>query len=383
MKLVNFNIFEISIPFRSKFKHALASRSKSSSVIFEIIANNGVAGFGEGTPREYVTGESIKTTVSSLRLISEKLKNKTIDLSENVIDIIERIKDQLADILAFSPSAQCAMELALLDLIGKIFSKPVISFFGDPNKGDILYSGVITIEKPNEILKVLDSIKLLCIKQVKIKAGINLDDDLEKLQIIKSYLDENVEFRVDANGAWNLKESLKRIELYNKYDVSIFEQPMRVELKKDYPNLMKKVGEKNIIIVDESICNFNDAMWFVDNEGANGINLKISKHGGLFNTIAIHKLSSDYGFLNQIGCHVGETSILTSASVVFSALTNNIFAYEGAFGNFLLEFDLIKDPIQFGKYGKLKIDFINKKIGFGIEVDTNLLHSACINKYQH
>lgn len=383
MKLVNFNVIEIAIPFHSKFKHSLASRIKSSSVIFEIIADNGMNGFGEGAPREYVTGESIETTIRALRFVSEKLKNKTINLSANTIDIIKNIQNQLSDILKFSPSAKCAMELALLDLFGKILSKPVMSFFGDQKTIDVSYSGVIADNKFSEISKILNLIKLFYIKQVKIKAGNNFNADLEKFKIIKSYLGDDIEFRIDANGAWNLKEALKRIEFYNKYDVNIFEQPMGTDLKKDYPFLLKRVGDKNKIFVDESICNFDDAMWFIDNKGANGINLKISKHGGLINTLLIHKLSSDNGFENQIGCHVGETSILTSASVVFSALTKELFAYEGAYGNFLLEFDLIKNPVQFDKYGNLNTEVFNSKIGFGIEIDPNLLNSACISRFQH
>ena len=383
MKLVNFNVIEIAIPFHSKFKHSLASRIKSSSVIFEIIADNGKNGFGEGAPREYVTGESIKTTIRTLRFVSEKLKNKSIDLSINVIDSIREIQNQLADIFEFSPSAKCAMELALLDLIGKTFSKPVVSFFGDHNSVDVLYSGVISNNKSSEIFKILSLIKLSCVKQVKIKVSNNFNANSEKLKIIKSYLDDDIEFRIDSNGAWNLKESLKHIEFYNKYDIKIFEQPMGTKLKKDYPYLLKKVDDNNKIIVDESICKIDDAIWFIDNKGANGINLKISKHGGLLDTLLIHKLSSDNGFENQIGCHVGETSILTSASVVFSALNKDLFAYEGAYGNFLLKFDLINDPIQFDKYGSLSTEVFNCKIGLGIEVDSKLLNSACISKYQY
>jgi muconate cycloisomerase len=383
MKLVAFNIREISIPFQSEFKHSLASRIQSSSVIFEIIADNGMTGYGEGAPREYVTGESIKTTIRALRFVSEKLKNKTIDLSINVVDIIVKLQNEFADILDFAPSAKCAMELALLDLIGKIFSRPVMSFFGDHKPIEVLYSGVISNDKSSEIYKHLNMIKFSCVKQVKIKVSNNFNADLEKLKIIKSHLDDDIEFRIDANGAWTFEDSLKQIELYNKYDVKIFEQPMGTDLKKNYPNLLKKVGNQNKIILDESVCSYNDAIWFIDNKGANGINLKISKHGGLINTFLIHKLSSDNGFDNQIGCHVGETSILTSAGVVFSALAKDLFAYEGAYGNFLLKFDLIKDPIQFDKYGNLNTGILNGRTGFGIEIDPDLLNSACISKYQY
>ncbi len=54
MKLIEFSIREISIPFATNFKHTLASRIRTSAVLFEIITDEGIHGYGEGTPREYV-----------------------------------------------------------------------------------------------------------------------------------------------------------------------------------------------------------------------------------------------------------------------------------------------------------------------------------------
>jgi L-Ala-D/L-Glu epimerase len=382
MKLVGFNIFEISIPFHNQFKHALAARNKSSSVVFEIIADNGMNGYGEGSPREYVTGESIEATIKALRFVSEKLKNKTIDLSYNIVDTIRNIQIELQEILVFSPSATCAIELALLDMFGKSLSKSALSFLGDQQTMEVFYSGVVTDSEYDNISQSLDKIKAININSAKIKAGRDFNADSEKFKYIRSYLEADVELRVDANGAWNLEEAIERIEFYSKFGVTIFEQPMPVALKQYYPVLLERIDDKNQIIVDESVCTYDDGLWFVENNGANGINLKISKHGGLINTLSIHQLSVDNGFNNQLGCHVGETSILTSAGVVFSALTRDLIAYEGAYGGFLLQFDLIDEPIQFGRNGKLDIKGLNDQKGLGIEINTTLLDSASINSYQ-
>lgn len=257
-----------------------------------------------------------------------------------------------------------------------------MSFFGKKILSNLSYSGVIKKDEPRELLKFFKMIKSLNINKVKIKDSKNFKSDSARFKFIRSYLGDDVEFRVDENGAWSLNETIKRIEFYQNYGVYIFEQPMASTLKKEYPLLLERIEKINHIIVDESVCTYDDSIWFIKYNAANGINLKISKHGGIINTLLIHHLSTENGFKNQIGCHVGETSILTSAGLVFSCLTKNLMAHEGAYGNFFLKFDLVNSPIQFGQYGHLNLDILNNQVGFGIKVDSVLLQTASMNLYQ-
>lgn len=379
MNLVNFIIRKTGIPFNISFRHALAARNKSSSVIFEIISDSGLHGYGEGTPRTYVTGESIQSTIDALCLVAEKIKNLSIHPTDNVIEKIQSLHVDLNRELNRSPSAKCAMELALLDIYGKMRSEPVVNLFGEPSTSEVHYSGVISNSNSSQIIKIANNIKKLKLKQVKLKAGSDFKSDLEKYDIIKGFLGDDVAFRVDANGAWNLETAVDRIERYYKKGIDVFEQPLSADRKEDYPLLMDKLDERVKIIVDESVCTYDDALWFTDNRSANGFNLKISKHGGLIETLLIHQLASEKGFQNQLGCHVGETSILTAAGIVFAALTEKLFGYEGAYGTMLLAHDIIRNPLQFGSYGKFNFEHTRIRSGLGIEIDPDLLASASID----
>ena len=88
MKLVDFVIREAAIPFKVQFKHALAARTQTSSVLFEIVTDTDIRGYGEGAPREYVTGESVDATIAALQLIAGKMRNLELNASDNVIDEI-------------------------------------------------------------------------------------------------------------------------------------------------------------------------------------------------------------------------------------------------------------------------------------------------------
>ena len=58
----------LHLPFVGAFSHAAAERSRSSSIVVRLQTDDGTVGFGEGCPREYVTGETMPQWKESGRL---------------------------------------------------------------------------------------------------------------------------------------------------------------------------------------------------------------------------------------------------------------------------------------------------------------------------
>ena len=376
MKLTDFTIREISIPFTTHFKHALANRKQTSAVLFEIVTDEGIHGYGEGTPRAYVTGESIQSTIMTLRRMAEKMHRLELNHTDDVVEKIIEWENAVGGDLAKAPSANCAMELALLDIYGKIQHKPVLQFFGHLRTPWIFYSGVVPDVSPTEADTIISKLKGIGFKQVKVKVGRDIKSDLKKIAAVRSHFGDDVELRIDANAAWRLPEAVEKIKCYTDNGVSIVEQPLPADCKTDYPVLRKKIDPTVKIIVDESICTLDDACWFIENEGANGFNLKISKHGGLINTQAIYRLACTSGLVSQLGCHVGETSLLTVAGMIFAGLSPALFAYEGAYGKLLLAHDVVDQPLQFGFHGACNLTDLNTRVGLGVQPNPTLLNKA-------
>lgn len=63
MKVKGLKLEKLEIPFKISFKHASASRSKTESILIILEAKGGQKGYGEGCPRSYFTGETLKTAV--------------------------------------------------------------------------------------------------------------------------------------------------------------------------------------------------------------------------------------------------------------------------------------------------------------------------------
>jgi L-alanine-DL-glutamate epimerase-like enolase superfamily enzyme len=368
---------EIVIPFKTRFKHSLATRKETQAILVEIVSNRGISGFGEGTPRSYVTGETTQSVFSRLEVAAHSFLGLELESGNDVWKWLKSLENICFQFVSNTPSARCALELALIDLWGKSLGKPL-----SPNqKYSPLpkYSGIVSGDKPSTVRVLLEQMKKLRLQQVKLKVGDNFNFDLENLMLTRRVMGPEVELRVDANGAWSIDEAVERIEHFGRQGIKIFEQPLSAENRSDYPRLMGIIPEGTTILIDESLCSVQDASWFIINRGANGFNLKLSKNGGFLNTLRIYYLARSKGIACQLGCHVGETSILTAAGWIFSRMAENLTAIEGAFGSHLLTKDVIRQPLQFGIEGCPSFD-LSESNGLGIKVEIDLVERYVVKK---
>jgi len=57
----------IRLPLKKPIKHASHERHETENLIIECHLNNGIVGYGEGVPRDYVTGETVGSGLEVLR----------------------------------------------------------------------------------------------------------------------------------------------------------------------------------------------------------------------------------------------------------------------------------------------------------------------------
>ena len=59
MHVVELEARHVRIPLRRKVTHASHVRTETDNVVVRCVLSDGSVGFGEGVPRDYVTGETI------------------------------------------------------------------------------------------------------------------------------------------------------------------------------------------------------------------------------------------------------------------------------------------------------------------------------------
>jgi len=71
--------------------------------------------------------------------------------------------------------------------------------------------------------KLLDGFRIL-----KFKVGaLNFEDEVDIIKSVRSrYSVDDLEIRLDANGAWDFEEALRKLHRLSEYDIHSIEQPM-------------------------------------------------------------------------------------------------------------------------------------------------------------
>jgi muconate cycloisomerase len=181
---------------------------------------------------------------------------------------------------------------------------------------------------------------------VKIKVGNNKDLDI--LSQVRQTLGEEVDLRVDANGAWSAEEAEERITAMMAYGISSVEQPVAKENIKG----LKRVSESVPIpvIADESVCFEQDAENLASQKACQIFNLRLSKCGGILAAARIHEIGRKQGIGAQLGCQVGETGILAAAGRHLAA-SRELLYLEGSYASYLLKEDIVNEPVSFGMGG--------------------------------
>src|SRR4051812_5128708 len=67
MRVKEITAWPVRIPLTKPIQHASHTRTDTDNVVVRVVLDDGTVGFGEGVPREYVTGETIESALALLR----------------------------------------------------------------------------------------------------------------------------------------------------------------------------------------------------------------------------------------------------------------------------------------------------------------------------
>ena len=350
MRIVKCETAAVDLLFTKPFHHAASSRASSSSIILRCRLENGVEGYGEGLPRPYVTGESQE---SSLRLLTEKFAPRLLELSfstfEETVSFLGSCRgnppQQWHDNREPAKAAWSAIDLALLDAFGRAFEVPV-RFAGSEERAVCPYSAVISSGRLVSLTRTLIKSRLFGMKSVKLK--LTGKSDLMRARICRAVLGNDAAIRVDGNMGWGREEACEIVKKLQTLGINSFEQPLPPEDLHGAAQLIKETGAE--VIADESIYDENSLERVTAAGACTTVNIRISKCGGLVASLQLAEAAKRAGLGVQIGCQVGESSLLSAANVIFLQNFSAVRYAEGCFGTHLLKQDLFSPMLQFG-YG--------------------------------
>ncbi len=118
MRIAELVAYHVRIRLKKPIRHASHTRSETDSIVVKCTLDVGNVGWGEGLPREYVTGETIDTVHTQVRDIDWRSQlGGTFQNLHEAIAVCDQISlprpSGVRD--CFGNSLRCAVELSLLD----------------------------------------------------------------------------------------------------------------------------------------------------------------------------------------------------------------------------------------------------------------------------
>jgi L-alanine-DL-glutamate epimerase-like enolase superfamily enzyme len=264
---------------------------------------DGVEGWGEAAPNRFY-GETADTALGALARLTP-----VVEACDTWM--LEDVEAEMNRALRFNGSVKSAISAALHDLAGKRLGVPLYKLWGlDPTKAP-LSSFTIAIAASDAELR--DRVREAASYPVlKIKLGTDRDEQI--IRTVRGAAPNKV-LRVDANAAWSPKHALRMIDVLAECAVEYVEQPVAAH---DIDGL-RFVRERSTlpVIADESCVVSTDIPRLVG--AVDGINLKLSKCGGLREALRIIATARSHGMLVMAGCMI-ETSLGITAAAHLAPL---------------------------------------------------------------
>ena len=309
-KITDVSIFRRDFQLRNPSIVAYEALDVAPNIAVRVELANGLVGWGNAAPDEHVTGE---TADGVERTLHEILKPFLIGKDASRI---ETLWPQLCQLAPNQPTAVAAVDIALYDLLGKAAGLPLCRLLGNA-KSEIETTITLSIEDlPTTLARAIE-FQSQGFRALKIKCGLNADDDIERIRQIRQTVGEQIRLTIDANQGYSVADSLRVFAAIEACRIEFAEQPVAAT---DLEALREVCRRSPIpVMADESVLSTVDVL----KTPAKLVNLKLMKTGGITGALKANAVAEARGIRAMVGC-MDESRISMAAAAHFALAMNNV-----------------------------------------------------------
>ncbi|MGV3724229.1 MAG: dipeptide epimerase [Actinomycetota bacterium] len=278
---------------KSPFESALRRSTSAENVLATVVLANGVRGYGEGSPADYVTGETPAGALAGIQAAAPALIGEGAARTARWDAIA-------SEALQGQPTAKSAVEMALLDALTRSWGVPLWKFFGGAVT-QIRTDLTVPITPTDQAGQIAAEAFGLGYRSLKIKVGgPNRAEDLERVRAVSTAA-PGAGIRLDANQGFAADEALAFLAECERLGVpvEIMEQPVP---RDDWDGLAAVTrGSRVPVIADEAVVDAKAALRVATTGAAHGINIKVAK-AGLLGALQIVTIARTAGLKLMLGC---------------------------------------------------------------------------------
>ena len=341
------------LPLTKPYSIAYKTIYDTEIVFLEITLENGITGIGAANPFAEVVGETPAVTLANLQK----------DFVQGFIGRDIRYFNQLIDeaLMQFPhlPGTIAAIDIALHDAFCQLIGIPIVDFYG--RKKDALPTSItIGIKETAAMLEEAKANFAAGFKVIKIKTGLDAEQDIERVSKLTEQFGNKMKIRVDANQGYDIIQLQYFIEQTKHLSIELIEQPLPVS-KENKLTILDEPHRK-LLAADESLIDADSALQLSYPPKAYGIfNIKLMKSGGIRGAKEIALIAAKAGIDLFWGCNdESRASIAAALHAAYSCSNTKYIDLDGSF-------DLSKDFVEGGFILKDGFMYCTDEPGLGVK----------------
>ncbi len=329
MRIVRTDAWAVEMPLAEPYEIAYETVSHAANVFLRIETEEGVVAGGIAAPDLAVTGETPELVLEAVLEIVEPALHGEDGLAR--ARLLERLRGPLAD----RPSTLAAVDIALHDLLGRVAGLSLHRLLGGDRDSvpTSITLGILPVAETVEAAQRRFAEGFRCLK---LKGGLSVDEDVERVHRVREALGEEVEIRFDANQGYDVPGTIAFVERTRTAGVELLEQPT----PRSEPDALGSAARSTPIpiMADESLMSVRDAFRIARDGLADMVNVKLMKVGGIEEALRVNSVARAAGMEVMVGC-MDECAYGIAAGLHFALARPNVM-YADLDGHI----DLLDDP---------------------------------------
>jgi L-alanine-DL-glutamate epimerase-like enolase superfamily enzyme len=314
MKIKHIEAWPVTMELEEAYTIAYEKVEETTNVFIRIETDRGITGLGCAAPDPQITGEDSESVLKAIdEIIGPYLDGK--DPLRYALHL-ERLKKEVGA----QPAALACVDMALHDILGKYCGMPLWKILGG-YRDRIKTSITIGILPIDDTVKKAKEYIAGGFSSLKLKGGLDVEGDIERVRKVRETVGKNVELRFDANQGYSVDDAVRFVKGTLPFRIELLEQPTSKEEADSLRSISQ--GVPIPVMADESIMSLRDAFRLARGDFVDMVNIKLMKAGGIYEALMINAVARSAGLEVMIGC-MDEAALGVAAGLHFALARSNV-----------------------------------------------------------
>ena len=317
MKIETIKAYQVDLPLCEGSYKWSGGKSVEvfDSTIVAIETDEGVTGYGEVCP---LGPFYLAAYGAGVRAGVKELGPHLIGMDPTRLG---EINDRMDRALKGHPYVKTGLDMACWDILGKTCGQSVCELLGGRFGDDFHLYRAISQDSPDKMAQRVEDYRNEGYTRFQLKVGAQPLDDIARIRTVSEVLQAGDRLVADANTGWLMHDAIRVVRAVRDVDVYIeepcasYEECLSIRRRTDHP-----------FVMDECINGVSSLLRAHADGGADVVNIKISKFGGLSKAKLARDLCVSLGIAMTIeDSWGGDITTAAIACLAHSTPTNYLF----------------------------------------------------------